>query len=370
MSEGSGMVSPSGMSRRSFLRGATTMLSGAAVLKASPSQQVQPPDLSALKLAARQSGKILGMFTVQYELLFDPMASALIANTFSMIADGNDLKFAKDLRPTPDKYDFSYGENAVSWAERHGLLFRGHCLVWWNALPDWFHSYVTSANAKQVLTDHISTVVKHYRGRVYSWDVVNEPLFPDHRPDGLGRRPWLDFMGPEYIDIAFRTAHAADPKARLVLNECYIEHDTPGEIDRRASLLALITRLRNADVPINALGIQGHIRGNTPLDKAGMTKFLKQIHDMGLEVMITELDVDHDNVSGPLIDQTAARKYGEFIDLVGPFVKVITFEQLKDDPPPPQRPDLLHRSNLLDAQYQPTPAYSATLKALAALRAQ
>ena len=104
-----------------------------------------------------------------------------------MIADGNDLKFAKYLRPAPDTYDFSYGDKAVSWAEQHGLLFRGHCLVWWNALPDWFHSYVTPANAKQVMTGHISTVVRHYAGRVYSWDVVNEAIMPDNRPDGLGR---------------------------------------------------------------------------------------------------------------------------------------------------------------------------------------
>ena len=91
-------------------------------------------------------------------------------------------------------------------------------------------------NAKQVMTDHITTVVKHYAGKVYSWDVVNEPIYHDNRPDGLRRKPWLDFIGPQYIDIAFRTAHAADPNARLVLNECYIEHNTPAEIGRRADL--------------------------------------------------------------------------------------------------------------------------------------
>ncbi len=167
-----------------------------------------------------------------------------------MIADGNDLKFANRLRPTPDTYNFGPGDYVVNWAASHGLLFRGHCLVWWNALPNWFQSYVTPANAKQVMTDHITTVVKHYAGKIYSWDVVNEAIYHDNRPDGLRRKPWLDFMGPEYIDIAFQTAHAADPKARLVLNECYIEHDTPGEIGRRAALLALATRLKKAGVPI------------------------------------------------------------------------------------------------------------------------
>lgn len=355
------------MNRRSFLWGAAVVLSETSRLARSQSAPMQVPDTSALKRAARQSGKILGMYVVGHDLQFDPTGSAIIADTFAMIADGNDLKFANRLRPTPDTYNFGPGDYVVNWAASHGLLFRGHCLVWWNALPNWFQSYVTAANAKQVMTDHINTVVKHYAGKIYSWDVVNEPIHND-RPDGLRRKPWLDFMGPEYIDIAFQTAHAADPKARLVLNECYIEHDTPSEIGRRAALLALATRLKKAGVPINAVGVQAHLRGNTPLDKPGMTAFLKQLQDLGLEVMITELDVDDIDVPGPAVDQTVADKYREFIDLVGPYVKVITFEQLRDDPSLPRRSDgLPHRPNLLDSQYQPTLAFSATVKALTTL---
>jgi endo-1,4-beta-xylanase len=356
------------MDRRSFLWGAAALLGGTSRLAASQDRPTQLPDTSALQRAARQSGKTLGMFIVGHDLQFDPAACAIIANSFSMIADGNDLKFANRLRPTPETYNFGPGDYVVNWAASHGLLFRGHCLVWWNALPDWFQSYVSSANAKQVMTDHISAVVKHYAGKIYSWDVVNEPIHQDNRPDGLRRKPWLDFIGPEYIDIAFQAAHAADPKARLVLNECYIEHDTPAEIGRRAALLALASRLKKAHVPITAIGIQGHLRGNTPLDKPGMITFLKQVEDLGLESMITELDVDDVGVPGSLIDQTTASKYGEFIDIVGPFVKVVTFEGLRDDPSLPKRSDgLPHRPNLLDARYEPTPAYSATVKALMTL---
>ena len=356
------------ISRRSFLWGTAALLSGMTHLKASRTAPAQVPDTSSLKRAARQSGKILGMFTGANELQFDLTASAIMANSFSMIAVGNDLKFANRLRPTPDTYNFGAGDYDVSWAASRGLLFRGHCLVWWNALPNWFQSYVTPGNARQVMTDHINSVVRHYAGKIYSWDVVNEPIHNDNRPDGLRRKPWVDLIGPEYIDIAFQTAHAADPKARLVLNECYIEHDTPGEIGRRADLFALAARLKKAGVPINAIGVQGHLRGNTPLDKPGMTKFLKQIQDLGLEIMITEFDVDDVGVSGPLIDQTVASKYSEFIDLMGPFVKVITFEGLRDDPSQPRRSDgLTHRPNMFDADYKPTAAYSAVVKALTTL---
>ena len=359
------------VSRRSFLCGASALLASTANLTASPTASLQVPDTAALKRAARQSGKILGTYTVQHQLVYDPVASAIIANTFSMIADGNDLKFSQFLRPAPGVWNFSFGDTVVAWAEKHGMLFRGHCLVWWNALPDWFAGYVTAANAKQVMTEHITRVVKQYAGRVYSWDVVNEPIFPDHRSDGLRRKPWLDFIGPDYIDIAFHTAHAADAKARLVLNECYIEHDTPEEIGRRAALLALLTRLKRAGVPITALGVQGHLRGNTALDKPGMNRFLKQVQDLGLEIMITELDVDDVDVPGPQIDQTAARKYGEFIDLVGPFVKVITLEELSDEANLPKRADgVSPRPNLLDRNYQPKPAYTSTVNALMALQGQ
>jgi endo-1,4-beta-xylanase len=352
------------ITRRSFLCGAGALLAEGGRLAVSQNLPASVPDMSALKQAARLSGKTLGVFTGEHELLSEPVASAIIANTFSMIAVGNDLKFATRLRPTPSTYDFSFGDADVSWAERHNLLFRGHCLVWWNALPSWFQSYVTSANAKQVMTDHITAVVKHYAGRVYSWDVVNESV--DSRlPGGLRRKPWLDFIGPEYIDIAFHTAHAADKKARLVLNECYIEHATPVEIGNRASLLALVSRLKKAGVPITTIGVQGHLRGNTALDKPGMTRFLKQVQDLGLEIMITELDVDDVDVPGRLIDETVANKYAEFLDLMMPYVNVVTLETLRNNPYLPKRPDgLAHRPNLLDTNYQPTAAYDATLASL------
>ena len=349
------------ISRRMFLRGsAAAVCAGTRMAKA-----LGTPDTSALKGAAKQNGKILGVYTGAHELLQEPAAAAIIAQTFSLIAVGNDLKFSNRLRPAPDGYNFTYGDEDVAWAEQHNMLFRGHCLVWWNALPDWFKTYVTPANAKQVMTDHINHVVKHYAGRVYSWDVVNEAIYHDNRPDGLRRKPWLDMIGPDYIDIAFQTAAAADPKAHLVLNECYIEHATPAEVARRGQLLALATRLKKSGVPVSALGLQSHLRGNTPIDHAGMTTFLKQVHDLGLDIMITELDVDDVDVPGPQIAQTVAQKYAEYLALVSPFVKIITFEQLRNDPSIPKRPDgLAHKPNLFDEDYSKNGAFDAVVASL------
>ena len=353
------------MNRRLFLRGAAAL----ACAGASLSPALTTPDTTPLKRAAQQNGKILGVYTGAHELMLEPAASALIDQTFSLIAVGNDLKFANRLRPTPDTYNFTYGDQDVTWAQQHGKLFRGHCLVWWNALPDWFKSYGTPANAKQVMTDHITHVVQHYAGRVYSWDVVNEAIYHDNRPDGLRIKPWLDLVGPDYIDIAFHSAAAADPKARLVLNECYIEHATPAEIGRRAQLLALAKRLKKSGVPVSAIGLQSHLRGNTPIDHDGMTTFMKQIRDLGLDLMVTELDVDDVDVQGPQIVQTVAAKYSEYLALVSPFVKVITFEGLRNDPAIARRPDgLAHKPNLFDEDYSKTTAFNAVVASLHATR--
>src|SRR6266702_4321308 len=351
--------------RRSFMRGVAGLCATVSGLGWSQVAKPAMPDTSALKKAARLNGTILATFTGMHQLLYEPAASAMIAETFSMIAVGNDLKFSDRLRPTPDAFDFVFGDADVSWAESHKMLIRAHCLVWWNALPTWFKSYVTTANARQVLTHHVTTVVKHYAGRVYSWDVVNEPIYHDNRVDGLRKKPWLDLIGAEYIDLAFHAAADADPHARLILNECYIEHNTPVEIVRRDALLRLATRLKKSGVPITGIGVQGHLRGATPLDKAGMTTFCKQVRDLGLEIMVTELDVDSVNVAGTVLDQTAASQCGAFLDIMAPYAKVITLEALREEPSIPKQPDGLRPySNLFDGNYKPTPSYSAAVQAL------
>jgi endo-1,4-beta-xylanase len=351
------------ISRRSLLK-AAALYACAGQFRQPLSSGGETGGKPTLKSMGARTGRLIGLFGGSY-LPFQPIQAEVVAREYSMIADGNDLKFADLLRPTPDTYNFGPGDIALDWAHKNNLVFRGHCLLWWNVLPKWFQSYVTHTNAKQVMIDHITTVVKHYAGSVYSWDVVNEAIYNDNRPDGLRRKPWLDPIGPEYIDIAFHAAAAADPKARLILNECYIEHDTPEEIGRRAALLALATRLKTANVPISGIGIQGHLRGHTPIDKPGMTAFLKQVHDLGLGIMITELDVDDVGVPGPMIDEVAEQKYVEFIDLVGPLATSISFQRASDKPNSLRRPGGdSSRTNLFDVNFQEKPSYKAVAQAL------
>jgi endo-1,4-beta-xylanase len=365
------MLTENGLNRRSLLTGTAVLCANTLT---SPLQAAVSPsttDTSSLKRAAEESGVVLGVFTISHELIYDQTSSAIIDKTFSMIADGNDLKFANRLRPAPDRFDFASAEAVVGWAEAHHKAVRGHCLIWWNALPSWFQSYVNAQNARQVLTNHITTVVKHFAGRIYCWDVVNEMIrIPDRRPDGLRNWPWLNFLGPGYIDLALHTAAEADPKAQLILNENGIEHATPFHQARRDAYLGLATRLKSSGVPITGLGVQGHIQANVPLDKPGMTEFCQRVRDLGLDLMITEMDVDDSpyppgEAAGPI-----ASRYGEFIEMVGPYAKSITLEATHDQPNYTRADGQMHRVNLWDDTGEPTPAYVAAVDAFKKVAAQ
>lgn len=351
---------PNPISRRAFLEGSAAL----CALHPAFAQPLKPvPDTSALRRAVQHSGVLLGTYTVGHELQYSPQATAIINDDFGLIADGNDLKFSNRLRPAPDQYDFSFGDVAVKWAAQHQKKFRGHCLVWHNALPTWFQSYVTPANAKQVMTDHITTVMKHYKGSVYAWDVANEVIHNDGRPDGLRIKPWLSLIGPDYIELAFHTAHAADPSALLVLNENYVEHMTPAEQTRRQQLLALVKRMKQSGVPIDAIGLQSHLRGAVPLDTAGLTDFAKQVRDLGLKLMITELDVDSLNVPPAQVDQVTAAHYHDMLVTLLPYLSSVTLEQTADPAVASQVPNGYARANIFDSQFQPKLAYQAVVQA-------
>jgi endo-1,4-beta-xylanase len=127
---------------------------------------------------------------------------------------------------------------------------------------------------------------------MHSWDVVNEAIaVEDGRPDGLRKTPWLDLLGPNYIDLAFRLAAQADPQALLVYNDYGLEYDTPQDEAKRAAVLKLLERLKSQGTPIHAFGMQSHLSGHeTKFNPQKLRKFLGDVASLGLKIMITELD--------------------------------------------------------------------------------
>ena len=148
------------------------------------------------------------------------------------------------------------------------------------------------ANASDLLRTHIEKVAGRYAGRMQSWDVVNEAvLVSDGRVDGLRESPWLKLIGEDYIEQAFRATREADPRALLVYNDYGIEGEDDDSRRKRAAVMLLLRRLRTRNVPLDAVGIQAHISAEGRYG-SGLRDFIAQSRALGLQVMITEMDVN------------------------------------------------------------------------------
>jgi endo-1,4-beta-xylanase len=189
------------------------------------------------------------------------------------------------LEPSPGHFTFAPADRIVAFANRHHMPVRGHTLVWDEMVPGWvLHGHWTRAQLENVLHSYITAVVSHYRGRVEEWDVVNEPLLQN---GGMRQSIWERVIGPGYVSLAFRWAHAADPQARLFLNEFGAEWNDPKE----RALFGLVSGLRSSGVPIGGVGFQAHLLLDAHPPQAELTGVLRQFAGLGLRLEVTELDV-------------------------------------------------------------------------------
>jgi endo-1,4-beta-xylanase len=255
-------------------------------------------------------GVAAGKTADPYTLLFAAQCNILVAE--------NSMKWG-GLHPAPDKFDFTQGDRLVRFAGLTGARVRGHNLCWHESVPAWLKATANKDNARQLLTQHIQTVAGHFRGQLHSWDVVNEAINPpDGLPDGLRKTMWLDLIGPDYLELAFRTASAADPQAKLTYNDYDIELDTPKHIAKRDAVLALLRRFKAKGVPIHAVGVQSHLDATAPQAGKGLQEFIREAAKMDLEVFVTEMDVNtHAVVGGPdAQDAAVAAVFGDYLRLV------------------------------------------------------
>lgn len=217
----------------------------------------------------------------------DARGAALIKNQFNSITPENALKW-ENIHPRLDTYAFDLPDEYVAFGEQNHMFIVGHCLVWHHQIPDEVFrdaqgKLVTREVLLQRMRDHIHTVVGRYKGRINSWDVVNEAL----NDDGTLRQSlWLKIIGEDYIEKAFEYAHEADPQAQLTYNDYSLENEP-----KRNGALALIEKLKAKGVPITSVGLQGHDSLTWPSveqQDATITAFEK----LGVKVVISELDID------------------------------------------------------------------------------
>ena len=365
-------------SRREFLRRVAEACAGLSLAGigriASPSWHAEAAACEqSLNTLAVAKGLRYGAAAQKAILARDPEFGTAFQCECGILVPELELKFAW-LRPTPDQFEFTAADWLEAFARAHGQLFRGHTLIWYKALPDWFSGTVDATNGRSFLTDHVHTVVSHYRGRVQSWDVVNEAINPaDGRPDALRKSRWLKAVGPEYIDLAFHTAADADPSAMLVYNETYLDYDDDRDNGQREAVLRLLQDFRTRGVPVHALGVQAHLRGvETTFSARKLREFLAAVAAMGYRIIISELDVRDTELPADVTtrDNAVAAAYRDYLDAAldeRAVIDVLTWG-LSDkyswlSSSRPRGDGLPLRPLPLDANLQPTPAYRAIASA-------
>ena len=376
------------LTRRSFLAGgAAAAAYGAAGcahrggLGKPPSQaQVAPAATVRSSLKAEAAAhQLLTGFALDVRRLRGSEAYRRVVEEQSSIAVAENAMKWSSLRPAPNQYFFDDADYLLHFAETNRIKLRGHNLCWHEQLPPWFDRVATAGNARGLLVEHIRTVAGRYAGRIHSWDVVNEAVNPqDGRPDGLRNSPWLRLAGEGYIELAFRTAREADPAALLTYNDYDVEGEDAYQASRRSAVLGLLRRLKQRNVPIDAVGIQSHISaGPQHRYGASLQQFVRECGDMGLEVFVTEMDVDDRELPENVAERDAgvAEAYRSYLNtlLREPNVRAVLTWGVDDaqswltarKPRPdgsPQRP------LLFDTQMRPKPAFGAFVRCLAEAR--
>lgn len=249
------------------------------------------PDTSEpLKVIAARKGLSFGSQVLWRELQGDSAYAALVARECVQITPGNEFKWGA-YEPSEGDFVSEPCESLLQWANQAGVSVRAHTLIWYRSIPKWAQRAL-AAGENTCFTARIQGAVSAFRGRVAWWDVVNEAIEPaDGRDDGLRRSPFLEALGPGYIADAFFIANAADPEAKLCYNDYGFEYASPDHDRRRAALLRLLTDLKTADVPIDGIGIQGHLFADAVIDTKAFRTLLREVAALGLKIKITELDV-------------------------------------------------------------------------------
>ena len=272
----------------------------------------------SLRAHAEQRGLLVGCAVVPQRLATEPEYASVIAEQANILVAENAMKW-QALRPSPDSFDFRAADALMKFAAKHNQKVRGHNLCWHESIPAWFAGTVTKQNARQILEQHIHTVAGRYAGKLHSWDVVNEAIdSKSTRPDSLRDSLWLELAGPDYIELAFRAARQADPAALLTYNDYGIELDTPEQTKKRSQVLMLVKRLKAQGVPIDAVGVQSHLGITDAVPGEGLRNFISELRKMGLQVFVTELDVNDKKLEGsiPERDAAVAGMYRDYLKLM------------------------------------------------------
>ncbi|MFE6060736.1 endo-1,4-beta-xylanase [Streptomyces sp. NPDC056431] len=255
------------------------VLGSAAVLVAPQTSQAAE---STLGSAAAQSGRYFGT-AIASGRLNDSAYTAIAAREFNSVTAENEMKIDA-TEPQQGQFNFAAGDRVYNWAVQNGKQVRGHTLAWHSQQPGWMQNLSGSA-LRQAMTHHINGVMGHYKGKIVQWDVVNE-AFADGS-SGARRDSNLQRSGNDWIELAFRTARAADPAAKLCYNDYNVENWTWAKTQ---AMYSMVRDFKQRGVPIDCVGFQSHFNNDSPYNSNFRTT-LQSFAALGVDVAVTELDI-------------------------------------------------------------------------------
>ncbi|MHA1733081.1 MAG: endo-1,4-beta-xylanase [Promethearchaeota archaeon] len=245
----------------------------------------------------------------------DPEYAGVVSKYFNSLTPENAMKMGP-LRPSRDEYYWTDADFIVDFAEQANASVHGHCLVWHQQLPSWVSSFSgTRDDWVALLKEHVQAVVGHYKGRVASWDVVNEAIEPGGYRDTI----WYEHIGPEYLEYAFTWAHEADPAATLYYND----YDLLGDLDKLDEVLGVLNGCVARGAPIDGVGLQAHVTSEWP-SNGTISDAISKIGQYGFKVRVSELDVAVNPSGGSgcftqALAEAQEARYGELGEL---FLKI------------------------------------------------
>jgi len=190
----------------------------------------------------------------------------------------------ESIQPNQGSFNWGNADGLVNFALSNGQILRGHTFVWHSQRPQWVKNINNKATLTSVIQAHVSAVATRYKGKIDSWDVANE-VFEDNgsRRSSVFSNVFGDWT---FLDVAFRAARAADPAAKLCLNDYNLDYSGP----KLTNFVQLVKDLKARGVPIDCVGTQSHlIVGNAAIPSFQST--LTSLASTALEVQITELDI-------------------------------------------------------------------------------
>jgi len=275
-----------------------------------------------LRYYAEKNGKKIGAAFATYKSLDNERTEA--ARQFNMMVAENEMKM-ETLQPSQGQFSYGSADQLVSLAKNNNMTVRGHCLVWHTQQPTWLSSDGkkndkgwTRQQALDILKNHINNVLKHFKGKVAEWDVVNECLDDDQsiirtNPDGYKLRPtvWQLAIGDDYIDSAFVYAHRADSTVQLYINDYDVEMQGKA---KAVAYYNLVKRLQKQNIPLDGVGLQCHFSIGD-VDSVKLEKTVRLFGEAGLKCIITELDMGIPSTTTANLEEQA-RNYRVITDVV------------------------------------------------------